>query len=154
MPSLEIICIDQDEPISFSNLPFDLEAESSLRSHRSPKPLFQADFDKLQGCIYHVLERGGTTVYELLKRDWYNPDGSTNGREENVEFLPEIAPSIYEVLQILLANSPASRILFTTDYQFGPEIVQRFGPMSLEAFWKLHNSGCLRMNSLYKLIAS
>lgn len=154
MPSLEIICIGQEEPITFSNLPFEVEAERELRSHRSPHPLFQADFDQLQGCIYHVLEPGGITVFELLKRNWYDDEGNSNGQEENVEFLAEIAPAMYKLLTVLLTSSPSDRVVFTTDYQFGPEEAKRFGSIPLAEFWKLHNAGRVRMNSLYNLIAS
>jgi len=154
MPSLEIICIDQEEPITFSDLPFEVEAERELRSHRSPEPLFQTDFDQLRGIIYHVLEPGGITVYELLKRDWYDADGNSNGREENIEFLSEIVPAMYKLLKVLLTASPAARIVFTTDYQFGPKRAKRFGSMPLEEFWRLHHAGRIRMNSLYDLTES
>jgi len=53
MPSVEIICLRQVEPLQFDSLPFAVEAESMLISHRLPSH-FQSDFDQLSGCIYHL----------------------------------------------------------------------------------------------------
>ena len=55
MPSIEIVCIDQAEVSHFDNLPFLVEAENRLLSHREPHSLFQREFDVLKGCIYHLL---------------------------------------------------------------------------------------------------
>ena len=51
MPTIEIVCVAQTEPLDFSNLPFAIIAENKLSSHRG---LFQSDFNKLQWCIYHL----------------------------------------------------------------------------------------------------
>jgi hypothetical protein len=45
MPTIEIVCVAQTEPLDFSNLPFAIIAENKLSSHRG---LFQSDFNKLQ----------------------------------------------------------------------------------------------------------
>ncbi len=145
MPSLEIICLNQLEPSNVSHLPFIVEAEAKLVSHRSPKPLFQADFDQLKGCIYHFLD-GGVTAYDLLKRDWYHGDDNS---DDNVEFIEEYAPSVKEFLQQLLAVSPVGQILFTTDYQFGPDSGEKYGPLSFDEFWKMHDAGKIKMNHSY-----
>ena len=54
MPSIEIVCVDQIEVSDFSHLPFAIKAMTTLKSDRSPRPLFQPDFDALKGCIYHL----------------------------------------------------------------------------------------------------
>ena len=154
MPSLEIICINQSEPSDFSHLPFTVKAEKELISHRSPTPFFQDDFDKLKGCIYHLLDDGGVTAYDLLVRDWYDNEGNSNGLDDNVEFRDEYAPFVKDTLEQLLSSSPIGQILFTTDYQFGPKTIEKHGPMSFSEFWHLHEVGGVRMNASYVITAS
>ena len=153
MPSLEIICVNQSEPSDFSHLPFTVKAGRELISHRRPTPFFQDDFDKLKGCIYHLLDEGGVTAYDLLIRDWYNEDGNSNGLDDNVEFREEYASSVKIMLNQLLSSSPVQQILFTTDYQFGPKTVERHEPMSFAEFWQLHETGEVRMNASYIITA-
>ncbi len=148
MPSLEIICLEQAEPSNFSLLPFLIEAESDLVSHRSPTPFFQTDFDGLTGCIYHLLDDGKVTAFDLMKRDWYHDDS-----DDNMEFRSEYAPSLKKILEKLLHSSPVRQILFTTDYQFGPD-TERFGLISFEKFWQMHDAGRIRMNTSYLVTAS
>lgn len=154
MPSLEIICINQQKPSDFSQLPFIVEAEKELVSHRTPAPLFQLDFDKLSGCIYHLLDGNSPTCYDLLVRDWYDSEGNSNSRDDNVVFRDEYAAVLKRVLEELLSSSPVGQILFTTDYQFGPEVTQRFEPMPFVEFQELYNAGKVRMNASYLVTAS
>jgi len=153
MPSIEIICVDQTEPLEFKKLPFTVEAETQLISHRSPSPLFQAEFDDLKGCIYHLGSpalRDPTfnhyyTAYDLLSKkrgtEWW----------DIIHFSPKFVPSIKVFLGQLLAASPANRILFTSDYQFGPDAKRYKRPITLEKFWQLHDEKKLKMNALYPL---
>lgn len=157
MPSLEIICIGQTEPLDFSDLPFVVKADRELKSHRAPQPLFQQDFDKLKGCIYHVLDNyhpGCGTCYELLVRNWYDEIGNSNGRDKNVEFRNEYSDGMKRLIEKLLEYSPIGQILFTTDYQFGPEEAQRFGPMTFDVFKDLYNVGRVRMNAAYLITSN
>ncbi|MBW4638338.1 MAG: hypothetical protein KME05_08890 [Gloeocapsa sp. UFS-A4-WI-NPMV-4B04] len=154
MPSLEIICINQQEPSDFSQLPFIVEVEKELGSHRIPAPRFQLDFDKLSGCIYHLLDGNSPTCYDLLVWDWRDSEGNCNGRDESVVFKDEYAAALKGVLEKLLSSSPVGQILFTTDYQFGPEVTQRFEPMPFVEFQELYNAGKVRMNASYLVTAS
>ena len=151
MPSLEIICIKQLEPTDFSHLPFRIEAETVLTSHRSPQPLFQADFDKLEGCIYHLLDEKSITAYNLPKRAWYRENDDS---DDNVEFKDEYSPLVKSLIEQLLAASPVGQILFTTDYQFGPNGAKRYRPISFSEFWQIHNAGKVRMNASYLISTS
>lgn len=153
MPSLEIICINQQEPSDFSQLPFTVKSKKELVSHRTPTALFQFDFDKLNGCIYHILDGEGSTCYDLLVRDWYDSEGNLNG-DENIEFRDEYAIAMKEMIKELLSSSPVGQILFTTDYQFGPEETQKFGPMLFAEFQELYSAGKVRMNASYLITAS
>ena len=72
MPSIEIVCIGQEEPVVFEEMPFQVYAESKIVSHRTPSPLFQAEFDAVAGCIYHLVKqpKGACTAYSLLDEWW------------------------------------------------------------------------------------
>ncbi len=156
MPSLEIICIGQSTPCDFSQLPFTVKAEKELVSHRLPNPLFQSDFGKSSGYIYHILDSCEPmcfTCYHLLKRDWYDEHGNDNGLDENIEFREEYEASMIQMLEELLLASPVSQILFTTDYQFGPEVAQRNEVISFATFKELYNAGKVRMNASYLISA-
>src|SRR5207237_8518459 len=138
----------------FSSLPFKVRAEKELVSHHSTNSLFQSDFDRLRGYIYHVLDGSTLTCYELLVRDWYDEHGNSNGADENVEFREEYAGAVKRMLEELLNSSPVGQVLFTTDYQFGPEEAERFGPLLFAAFKQLYNAGKVRMNAAYLITAS
>lgn len=154
MPSLEIICIAQREPSDFSDLPFTVKAETRLVSHRRPEPLFQSDFDGLHGCIYHVTDGQSPTCYDLLVRAWYDEQGNPSGGDENVEFREEYAGAVKRMLEELLRASPVGQVLFTTDYQFGPEDARRCGPLSFAEFAEPYNAGQVRMNTAYLITAA
>ncbi len=150
MPSIEIICVAQIEPIYFTDLPFQIEVNKNLISHRSPAPLFQSDFDKLKGYIYHLLENEGITAYELLEQGWYDACGNSN----ILKFIDKVSPDVQSVLKTLLNCSPVKQLLFTSDYQFGPEIVKRFDPIPIAKFWKLHDTNKIILNSAYWITES
>ena len=153
MPSIEIICVDQARPTKFQASPFALEAENKLVSHRCPAPLFQPELDTLRGCIYHLgnpalrdpAVLGCYTAYELLSKE--------RGTEwwEIIHFSPEYVLCIKVLLEQLLAASPGNRVLFTSDYQFGPDAKIHQRPVTLEEFWRLHDDKKLQMNALYPL---
>lgn len=93
------------------------------------------------------------TCYHLLKRDWYDEHGNDNGLDENIEFREEYEASMIQMLEELLLASPVSQILFTTDYQFGPEVAQRNEVISFATFKELYNAGKVRMNASYLISA-
>ena len=151
MPSIEIICIDPKGHVDCSLLPFPVEVDSELVSHRTPSPLFQSDFDDLDGCIYHFLDGEGPTAFNLLKQNWYDEEGNSNGLDENIEFRDEYKESVKLLLDELLLYSQTGQLLFTSDYQSGPEEVMRLGPLSITEFWDLHDAGKIRMNASYSI---
>jgi hypothetical protein len=143
MPSVEIVCVGQSVPTQFEDVPFRVPAENRLVSHRTPSPLFQADFDALSGCIYHLVKQpnGAATAYSLLDEWW-----------EVLRFKPEYVPPVGRILSELLAASPQRRLVFTSDYQFGPDAKRFKRPVRISRFWELHMAGRLRANTLYSLI--
>jgi hypothetical protein len=149
MPSIEIICIGQLQPTPFPDLPFAVVSEVVLISHRGRSSLFQQDFNRVTGCIYHLGNpnlkspdaRGIYFAGELLVEWW-----------ERVEFKPEYVIPVKELLEELLHASPEGRLLFTSDYQFGPRPRRRYSKWRTpEEFWHLHDAKHLRMNALYAI---
>ena len=152
MPSIEIICIQQKDPSDFGEMPFAVQVEQKLVSHRIPS-LFQTDFKQMRGCIYHLGNPklrsetdGWYFAYELLSEKCL-------GQRDNhfLEFKSEFVPFVKFILYELLKASPIIQIAFTSDWQFGPKRPERFKPMTSEGFWKLHDTFKLRFNSLYYL---
>lgn len=143
MPSVEIVCIGQPEPSIFEEMPFRIDAENKLISQRTPSPLFKSDFDALNGCIYHLIKqsRGACTAVDLLDEWW-----------EAIRFKPEYVPYVQQILASLLASSPEGRVLFTSDYQYGPDERRYKRPICVSKFWALHTAGNVRANALYMLI--
>ena len=150
MPTIEIVCVAQTEPLDLPDMPFALLAENKLVSHRG---LFQSDFDKLQGCIYHLgnpdlrgNEDGFFWAYELVN----NSIGDETD-EACLKFDDEFVPHVKAMLGRLLAASPVSKVTFSSDWQFGTKDVRRFAAMSEQQFWQLHDACKLRFNALYEL---
>jgi hypothetical protein len=68
-----------------------------------------------------------------------------------VAFLPAYAPSVRAIMAELLKASPVGKIIFTSDYQFGPRVRRYKRPLTLERFWELYDARKLHMNALYPL---
>ncbi|WP_049722834.1 hypothetical protein [Gilvimarinus polysaccharolyticus] len=151
MPSIELVCINQNDPIDCSSYSFLVESGRELISDRAHSSTFQSDFDQLSGCIYRVHEKRGRTAYELLKKDWYDENGEDNGIDDNIEFIEEHDSSFVELIKDLLQASPAGKIVFTSDYQFGPDEFRCYGETTILEFIELYKEGELRMNSLYRV---
>jgi len=154
MPSIELVCIKQEIPTDFSGFPFTLIGEDRLFSHRVPSPLFQSDFDRLQGCIYHLggpktldnSNRGYFTAYDLLSEVCRSQENSVF-----LEFKKDFLPFLKNIIQTLMKDSPVGIVLFTSDYQFGPKKPQRYGAVSYKNFWDLHETHKLRFNTSYEI---
>ena len=152
MPSIEILAVEQPRATSFEHLPFAVLADPSRRSHRSPSR-FQSDFDQLPGVLYHLGNPDLKTdwagkcffAYKLLSRE------SQRVTSDFLEFAPEFRPHVQELLTELLAQSPALRLFFTSDWQFGPDWTKRESGISLDQFWALHDSHRLLLNALYPI---
>ncbi len=155
MPSIEIACIGRDKPAPIAADGFAVVCEAGLKSHRVPSR-FQSDFDSLSGSLYDLgnpglrdaAQSGPFFAYELLSgvsREPFPPSF--------LEFASAHVDQVRAVLSSILAASPVGQALFTSDWQFGPDWTQRFGPVSLGRFWQLHASRTLYLNSSYALVA-
>ena len=150
MPTIEIVCIAQTEPLDFPGLPFAVLAENKLVSHRG---LFQSDFDKLQGCIYHLgnPDLRDNNDFAFFAYELVNDAIQDNADEDFLKFDDEFVPHVKVMLSKLLAASPVGRITFSSDWQFGTEDVRKFAEISEQRFWQLHDACELRFNALYEL---
>ena len=156
MPSIEIVCIGQEHPTEFADLPFAVESGKALVSHRQPS-LFQADFDLLEGCIYHLGNprlkdpnaSGTFFAWDLLSSE-------CQGQEEEsfLHFAEKFDGAVRLLMEKLLQASPSGRLVFTSDHQFGPPVAKRFAEVRLEEFWDAHDAKQLRMNALYPVAIS
>jgi hypothetical protein len=155
MPSIEIAVLGLQRGLVPPPTGFDIAYEVGLASHRVPSR-FQPDFDAIAGAMYHLgnpgqnaVPSGAFTAYELLSDECLNQEPIMF-----LEFGHSHAQSLRGLLPWLLESSPASRLLFTSDYQFGPEASAWFEPIALPEFWNLHDSRNLRMNALYTITRS
>ena len=148
MPSVEVICVGQPDPIDFADLPFAVAAESRLQSHRSPPSLFQRDFEQLQGCIYHL---GSPHLKAPNAPGCFTAGGLLVEWWDVIYFKRWYVPHVERLLRELLAASPEGRLVFTSDYQFGPPVRRYRRPLTLATFWKRHADKRLRTNSLYPI---
>jgi hypothetical protein len=153
MPSIEIACIGIREPLSPPAVSFAVVFERGLVSHRSPSPRFQADFDRTSGSLYHLgdpafsaTNGGFFNGYELLSEACRAAEPTSF-----LEFDTRHLAGVRELLGWLLDQSPPGRLLFTTDWQFGPADTIRASPMTLAEFWKLHESRDLMLNAAYPI---
>lgn len=151
MPSIEILAIRQAQPRDFHDLPFAVTVDTTLRSHRSPSR-FQQDFDLLSGSLYHLgnpnlkADSQGRCffAYQLLSRD--------SQRDATfLEFGSPYTTHVQTLLAELMGRSPAHRLIFTSDWQFGPEWAKRYAEITLRQFWRLHDSRQLMLNTLYPI---
>jgi hypothetical protein len=155
MPSIEIACVGLGQERKPPPTSFDIAFEAGLVSHRAPSR-FQSDFDARAGSIYHLgnpgqnaAPSGAFTAYELLSDKCLDQEPLVF-----LEFAQLHVPSLKKLLPWLLESSPDGLLLFTSDYQFGPDAAARFGPITLEEFWSLHDSRRLQMNALYPISRS
>ena len=70
--------------------------------------------------------------------------------DDALVFRPETRRDIANLMQYLLAASPEQKITFSTDYQFGGER-QECGEVTLDEFFRLHDSHALRYNRIWHL---
>ena len=147
-PLVEIACLGLGEPVALRANGLIVRAEAGLRS-RSLAPRFQGEFDRASGCLYRLgqsAENGGAlSAYELLSpasREAFPPSA--------LEFAPAHRATVERLLEAIQQASPERRVLFTSDWQYGPEWAHRFGPLTLNEFWSLHATRHLYLNTAYE----
>jgi hypothetical protein len=154
VPSIEVFCVQASLPVMVGDLPFPVRVSLDRKSHRGPAPRFQADFDADRGVLYHLGNPGwkeGTVffAYNLLEHD-HEENKEIDG--EALVFLPEFASSVRLLLDRLMKASSAKQLLFTSDWQFGPQDTTRGGPFTLSRFWNEHDARRLVYNAAYRLL--
>lgn len=147
MPTIELISLNAETiPQLPSYSSFAYIVESDLVSHRG---LFQQIFDRSKGYIVHI----GNKEFENNKDSFWYAGEIMNWEEDAVVFLKETFRDLKDLIQRMIDSSPNNEILFSTDYQFGPEKPMDFGAVSIEEFYEFHRLKKLRWNSIYKIQA-
>ena len=150
MPSIELICVQQESKIEIENYSFTVEVSDKLESHRYPSR-FQNVFSKMQGCIYHlgspcfknINQNGAFTAYELIDKDF------PTSEEDILKFLDIYIKDLKLLFSELLMASKNRNVIFTSDYQFGPDNDTYGGEMTLNYFWQQHDQNKLKLNGIY-----
>ncbi len=117
MPSIEIVAVGQSRPIEVDRFPFAVAADAKLKSHRSPHPRFQEDFDRLSGIMYHLGnpclkdDSAGRCffAYKLLSEQ------SKKVEADFLEFAPDFKPAAETMFAELIAESPAEELIVASD---------------------------------------
>lgn len=148
-PLVEIACVGLAAPREVRASGFVVQAEAGLRS-QSLAPRFRDEFDGLSGCLYRLGQAtdsgAALSAYELLSpasREAFPPSA--------LEFAPAHRGAVERLLEEIQAASPERRVLFTSDWQYGPEWAHRFGPLTLAEFWSLHATRHLYLNTAYEI---
>jgi hypothetical protein len=154
MPSIEIACIGLDTPAPIAAERFAVQYEPGLKSHRTPSR-FAGDFNETTGCLYHLGHlRSATNGSRFFAYDLLSDASRTPFPPSFLEFSSEHVDEVRKVLERILTASPLGEVLFTSDWEYGPEWAYRFGPLTLEEFWRLHASRMLYLNAAYAIVAA
>jgi hypothetical protein len=154
MPSIELVCIGQPEPLTLSGMPFALAADRELVSHRIPRPLFRRELSRLTGCMYHIGNprcaspdyHGAFFAYDVL-----SPESRERQRRRFFEVAPQFRDSFCRLVHALLDASPVHSVFFYTDWQFGPRRPFRGGVISESVSWQQYDTHRLRLNACYTI---
>ena len=148
MPTIEIASINSTGlDLKQDDFEVAIIEENKLESHRG---LFYDFLLKQNGTIIHIGnpdfkadKEGGFFAGQIV--DWdFNSDA-------NFQFREEYRNDIKRLLQIAMNKSTDKNIYFLTDYQFGPELEEFKTIEGLTAFWKEHDKGGVRLNTLYEI---
>ena|SRR5687768_10647162 len=167
MPTIEIASINANSlELRQSNFQVAIIEETKLQSHRG---LFYDVLQQQQGCIIHIGDTefkqekdGGFFAGRLIDWDFDTgndyiiiPDVDTDDTSANQQFafkfIEEFKSDINRLLEIALDKSPIKRILFLSDYQFGPERPKTEIIYTITDFWTQHDTDGLRFNTLYEM---
>ena len=153
MPSIEIACVGLESPLEPPATTFAVVYEAGLKSHRYPHPRFQLDFDRMTGSLYHLgsPQFTGSTTGSFLAYDVLSEASRHAEPPSFLEFAPDHLQSARDLLAWLLEASPEGRLVFTSDWQFGPEGSRRCDAVALAQFWQLHDSRNLLLNAAYPI---
>ena len=68
-----------------------------------------------------------------------------------LEFAREYRRDAETFLHELIEDSRAHRLVFTSDWQFGPDWTRHKPELNLDDFWRLHDSRQIQLNALYPI---
>jgi hypothetical protein len=152
MPSIEIVAVQQQRPIDVAGFPFAVLTETKMKSHRSPSR-FQSHFETLEGILYHLgnpdlkADHEGRCffAYELLSPE--------SVEATFLEFAAEYRPYLEKFIGEVIRDSPTHQLIFTSDWQFGPEWTKHEPRLILDEFWRQHDLRRISLNALYPIVS-
>lgn len=157
MPSIELFCVDQRQPlISLQGRHIEVIADSHNVSHRGAASRFQHLFSHHDGVLYHLGEpqppparSSFFTAYGLLSEACLEADPPSF-----LMFKEELCAEMDELLNVLLDASPSQRLIWTSDWQFGPSWVRYHPPLTCDDLWLMHHDQRLNWHTAYPLVAA
>jgi len=69
-----------------------------------------------------------------------------------LEFAAEYKPHLETFIGKLMSDSPTHQLVFTSDWQFGPEWTKYEHQLTFGDFWRLHDSRRINLNALYPIV--
>ena len=147
--SLEILVSKtRDISVSSRSLPFKVVLSQPPCSHRGSASLWQRDFARDGGTLVHI---GDPTVSEERGRFWaYEMLEEIECRRYRI--LPNYKRPFFLLIENLLGQSKAGKLLLTSDMQFGPQAFRYKRPLRVVAAEKIHDRYGLRLNSLMNIV--
>lgn len=152
--SLEILA--SDVPLSvkrgFKNLDITVTGSSPPISHRGSSSIWQPEFDKLGGTLFHL----GDPVNIKVRQDRYylydafDLDASDR---QFVKFLPKYQRDFEFIVRAIMSRSKVGRIFVTTDVWLGPKPVRYRRPIGLDKFLEASRVRGIRRNSLREVVS-
>jgi hypothetical protein len=169
MPTIEIISVNAVTlDLNQKDFTVAILEENELISHRG---LFDDMLQLQKGVIVHI---GNPSIVNDHEEpffagalvDWsFEPGNIIIGEDEKDEpeyntsvnqqfcfkFLDQYKQDIDMLLNYALIHSPNKKVLFLTDYQFGPENARVEIIYTINNFWELHNRAGLGLNTMYEI---
>ena len=151
MPTIEVFAIGQREPIQFVTNAFALVVDQTIVSHRS---LFQEKLVGMRGSTYHLGNKECETQGYFFGSQLFTERSFYDEENPYLEFRANVKSALMELMNTINCASDLESLLFLTDYQFGPTDAIHEAFPSIEAFWRAHDTGLLRINGMYTIAKS
>lgn len=150
--SLEILvpAPSQERAVDFSRSAITVVVSDPPRSHRGPSSLWQSDFSRIGGRLYHL----GDPVDIKVRKDRYYLydafDPEVAGPKE-IKLRDRYQEDFEEIVRALCCSSRERRIFIGIDTWLGPQAKRNKRPVDLESFFKTSRLRPLRTNSFWTI---
>ena len=146
--SIEILVNGRAElAVEVGPLPFALVVSSPPRSHRGKGSLWQSEFDRIGGTLFHVGDPG----LSLLTRRFWAYEILEDIELRRYRFLPPYRAAFFALLETLLRDAPDGEVIVTSDNQLGPKPEKFKKIYRVDKVIQIHDTIGLRLNSLMRV---